>query len=253
MNPMTDEHLMAYADGELDPPQREAVERALQQDPALAERARGMVQLRQRLQRGLAAELDERVPDALQQLVGAVPAAPVVDLESVRAQRALAPVAPVRARRSAAAGWQWWQWGGMAASLLLGVWFGRTWLAGTDAGPFEQHAGTLVAHGPVAQALSSQLAGEGGGGVAVQLSFVDRAGAYCRTFTFERAAGLACREGDAWVLQHWARTEPAPSGAMRQAATAVPPTLLQAVDARIAGEALDAAAERAARERGWRR
>jgi hypothetical protein len=249
MNPMTDERLMAYADGELDPPEREAVERALQQDPALAERVRGMAQLRQRLQHGLAAELDEPVPAALQQMVGALPVAPVVDLESVRAQRALASAPPARTGRASAA---WWQWGGMAASLLLGVWLGRTWL-GADAGPFEQRAGVLLAHGPVAQALSSQLAGEGGGGVAVQLSFVDRGGAYCRTFTFERAAGLACREGDAWVLQHWARAEPAPPGTMRQAATALPPTLLQAVDARIAGEALDAAAERAARERGWRR
>jgi hypothetical protein len=247
MNPMTDERLMAYADGELDPPEREAVERALQEHPALAERVRDMTQLRQRLQHGLAAELDEPVPAALQQLVGAVPVAPVVDLESVRAQRALAPTA--RAGRIAPA---WWQLGGMAASLLLGVWLGRTWL-GADAGPFEQRAGALVAHGPVAQALSSQPAGEGGGGVAVQVSFVDRGGAYCRTFTFERAAGLACREGDAWVLQHWARAEPAAPGTMRQAATALPPTLLQAVDARIAGEALDAAAERAARERGWRR
>jgi hypothetical protein len=38
----------------------------------------------------------------------------------------------------------------------------------------------------------------------------------------------------------------------RTAASATPPAVLASVDATIAGEALDAAAERAARDRGWK-
>lgn len=243
---MTDERLMAYADGELDPPEREAVERALQDDPALAERVRQMAQLRRRLQTGLQSELDEPVPDRLTALLGAVPATPVVDLAGLRAQRAVAP--HPGPRRSAGA---WWQWGGLAAGVLVGVLAGRLWSDGGSA-PFAQQGGALVAQGAVARALSSQLAGDAAA-VAVPLSFVDRSGAYCRAFVLERTAGLACRAGPHWVVQALAAAEPARADAMRQAASALPAAVLQAVDGRIAGDALDAAAERAARDRGWQR
>lgn len=248
MNPMTDERLMAYADGELDPPEREAVERALQDDPALAERVRQMAGLRGRLQRGLDGELDEPVPERLTKLLGTVPAATVVDLAALRAQRAAsAPPAPRQPVST------WWQWGGMAASVLVGVLIARAWPGADTAPPFAQRGGVLVASGAVAETLSSRLASEAAGAVAVPLSFVDRSGAYCRAFVLERSAGLACREGEAWVVQALATAEPAQAGPMRQAASTLPPALLQAVDARIAGDALDPTAERSARDRGWRR
>ncbi len=249
MNPMTDERLMAYADGELDPPEREAVERALQDDPLLAERVRQMAGLRGRLQRGLDAELDEPVPERLTQLLGAKPeAAAVVDLAALRAQRAGSALP--RSRRPMSA---WWQWGGMAASLLVGVLIARAWPGVDVAAPFAQRSGVVVASGAVAETLSSRLSSEAAGPVAVPLSFVDRSGAYCRAFVLERSAGLACREGNAWVVQALATAEPAQAGPMRQAASALPVVVLQAVDARIAGDALDLNAERGARERGWQR
>jgi hypothetical protein len=40
---------------------------------------------------------------------------------------------------------------------------------------------------------------------------------------------------------------------VRQAASALPPAVLSAVDQRIAGDALDPVRERQARDRGWRR
>lgn len=54
-------------------------------------------------------------------------------------------------------------------------------------------------------------------------------------------------------MQSLAAVEAAPAGAMRQAASALPPAVLQAIDARIAGDPLDAARKRQARDRGWRR
>ena len=65
-------------------------------------------------------------------------------------------------------------------------------------------------------------------------------------------AGLACRDGAAWrvsTLAAVARVEAAP---MRQAGSALPPAVLDAIDARIADKPLDAAGEEAARARGWR-
>jgi hypothetical protein len=89
--------------------------------------------------------------------------------------------------------------------------------------------------------------------VAVQLSFVDQGGSYCRTFSTAAVAGLACRQRGQWVLQNLAATEAAPAGAVRQAASELPRAVLDAVDRRIAGDALDANRERQARERGWQR
>jgi hypothetical protein len=246
MNPITDERLMAYADDEVDAVERESIESALRGDPALAARAQAMMQLRVRLQSGLQAELDDPVPERLRGLMELPAAASVIDLSAERRRRGAEPgTTPSR--------WTaWWQLGGMAASLLVGVLLARG-LFGTEA-PFDERSGRVVASGALAQVLSSHLASDAlGGAVAVQLSFVDRGGAYCRTFSIERAAGLACREGEAWVLQQLLATEAAPAGAMRQAASSLPSALLKSVDQRIAGEALDAAAERAAREGGWRR
>jgi hypothetical protein len=115
------------------------------------------------------------------------------------------------------------------------------------------HGGRLVAGGPIEQALSTQLANAGGSAVAVQLSFVDRAGAYCRTFSTAAVAGLACRRDGHWAVQLLAAAEGAADTAMRQASTSLPHAVLDAVGQRIAGDALDADHERRARDGGWRR
>jgi hypothetical protein len=50
-----------------------------------------------------------------------------------------------------------------------------------------------------------------------------------------------------------AKTEAAPDSAYRTAASPLPPAVLQAMDARIAGAPLDAAAEQQALQRRWQR
>jgi hypothetical protein len=50
-----------------------------------------------------------------------------------------------------------------------------------------------------------------------------------------------------------AEGQPATGTAYRQAGAQMPPAVLEAIDERIAGKALDAQGERAARDRGWTR
>lgn len=181
--------------------------------------------------------LHEPVPDRLKALLvePPAPAADVVDLGAVRARRAGMNT--------------WAAWGGMAATLVLGTLIGtRLTAPGTDG------TDRLVASGAIAHALDRQLASAPeAGAVAVQLSFKAKDGRYCRSFSTTASAGLACREADgAWALQQVAAVSTAPAGGMRQAATALPPSVLSAVDGLMAGEALNADQEKAARDAGWR-
>lgn len=180
--------------------------------------------------------LNEPVPDRLKALLAEpAPATQVVDLGAVRAQR--------RGMSN------WAAWGGMAASLVLGTVMG-TRLAPPGGG--SDATDRLVATGAIARALDTQLASAPAGAVAVQLSFKARDGRFCRSFSTDSQAGLACREADgAWVLQQVAAVTAAGSG-MRQAATSLPPSVLAAVDAAMAGEALNAEQEKAARDAGWK-
>lgn len=121
---------------------------------------------RQRLAAAFDPVLDEPVPGHLRALLAPAPA-PVLDLAAARARRRSLPT--------------WAAWGGMAATLVLGTLLG-TRLA-PPATPSAAGLGDLVATGDVAQALEQRLAGDTPGAVAVQLSFKDRGGRYCRSFT----------------------------------------------------------------------
>ncbi|WP_457419018.1 hypothetical protein [Roseateles sp. P5_E7] len=193
---------------------------------------------RQRLSAAFDGVLSEPVPDRLKALL-AEPAPQVVDLGAVRAK--------VQAKGRAMSSWA--AWGGMAATLVLGT------LIGTRLAP-PGGDDRLLASGAIATALDRQLASApatGPAAVATQISFKARDGRWCRSFSTTTSAGLACREPDgAWALQQVAATA-APAGGMRQAASALPPAVLAAVDDLMAGEALNAEQERTARDSGWPR
>lgn len=251
--------LMAYADGQLDAAARRAVEAALAADPTLAARVQQHQALSRRVGAAFAPALDEPVPDRLRQLLqpttgtATAPATAPAPLPAT----ATAP-APV-ARRAEAANDGWARWGGMAACLVLGVALGLgggTRLGGERPDGFVVSGGGLMATGAMAQALQTQPAGAapGAGGVAVTLSFVDRNGRYCRAFSTAGQGGLACREGTGWAVAALAAQAPATAqGSLRQASTALPAAVLQAVDERIDGTTLDASAEAAALQKGWAR
>jgi hypothetical protein len=213
-------------DGELSGPQRAAFEAEMAADPALARAVEQHRRLTARIASAYAPVLEEPVPPRL---------------------IAVASAANDRGRPA----WGAPQWAAMAACLVVGVAAGRVlW---PQPGPLASHGGVLVAQGGLAKALTSQLASDGGP-VTVGLTFRARDGGFCRTFrsTPDRLAGLACRQGDRWVAETaTAWSPPERSGGYRAAASETPPAVLAAVDAAIAGDPLDAAAERAARDRGW--
>jgi hypothetical protein len=92
--------------------------------------------------------------------------------------------------------------------------------------------------------------------VGVGLTFRDRAKDYCRTFTLaSSSAGIACKQGDGWVvahLEHARNAREGEAGGYRTAASPLSPTLLQAIDAMREGDTLDAPAQAAAKAAGWK-
>jgi hypothetical protein len=234
---LTDEMLMAYADGELDAAARAQVEAAMAADPDTARRVADHQRLREAVRRGFDAALDEPVPERL--------------LAAARAgSAASAQVLPFRRpppRRT------WPQWGTLAAGMVLGI---LVWQLGAGLHPalIASRGGDILATGPLAQALDMQLAATQPPDAAVHigLTFRARDGRYCRTFQLRAGgtAGLACND-QGWKLEVLARGEAQP-GEYRQAGSALPPAVTQAVTDTIAGDPLDAAREAQARSSGWR-
>ena len=243
-----DEELMAYADGELEPQRRQALDAALAADAALRARVAALRAQRLRVASAYHGVIDEPVPERLQALLAAPPPAPaaVVDLAGARARKAQ--------RRGGDARTSWMQWGGMAASVLLGLLLGLQFAPHGDV-LLSERGGQVVAGGALARALGAQLASEpqAAAGIAVQLSFIDKGGRYCRTFSTARIAGLACRDAEQWTVLAATQAQGESTAAMRQAASSLPRAVLTAVDERIAGDALNAEQERDARTRDWKR
>lgn len=251
--PWTDEDLMAYADEQLAGERRAQLAAAMATDAALRQRVDTLAAQRRRVAAAFADVLDEPVPDRLAALLApptaATAAPPVVNLAAERERR-------TAARQP---GLSWVHWGGMAASVALGVVLGLQMGSRGGAGGdalLAEVDGRVLAGARLSQALGKQAAGEtSASGVSVQLSFVGKDGHYCRTFSTERMAGLACRDASRWAVQTTvaAETGALANGDMRQAASALPRAVLEAVDARIDGVTLTAEQERAARDKGWQR
>lgn len=246
----SDETLMAYVDGELDERARGEVEAAMLSNPDMAARVARQQALRKRVHLAFERVLDERVPD---RLVAAArgSAAPV---------RGPAPASNVIPLRRKPAPRRWPEWASIAASLGAGVVFSILFMRYTSDEPVASRNGQLFAGGTLARALSNQLAGAAASAtspVRIGVSFRDKRGDYCRTFSVSDAgalAGLACRTGDGWRLDVLARSESGADSASqyRPAATSMPKSVLDSVESRMAGDALDAKEEAAAKSRDWR-
>ncbi len=235
---------MAYVDGELDARTRAAVEAAMAEDPQVAQRIAAERALRGRLRAAFDPVVDEPVPAHLLQLARTAGAQ--------RGTHTPVPLARARARRV-----MWREGLALAASLVVGVLLGRWVLRGEGLGPVVTRGGRMVARGPLAHALTGQLVAKQSATAAVRIgiSFRSNAGRYCRTFSVRapQLAGLACRAGGQWQVQVLTRGEApaAAAGHYSEAASSMPPAVVAAVSAEIAGSPLDARAEAAARRRGW--
>ena len=253
-----DEKLMAYADGELDAVERAQVEAAIDADPSLARRVESHRALRSKVSSAFGSVLDEPVPERLLNAVrGKSTAAPdnrVADFGRASAARSQDTVV-VRAA------WGLPQWAAIAASVAVGIVVGRGVLMSPPGslGPIGTEGGVLVAHAALDEALTNQLASEQSRSASVQIgvSFRAKGGELCRTFSIRQAdtlSGLACRETNAWSVRVLARAEGGQTrpGNYQQAGSEMALAVRETVDAEIADEPLDAAAEAAARKNGWK-
>lgn len=241
------ETVMAYADGELDAQTCRDLEAALPLDPALAH---GVVRERV-LQSSLRASFAPVLHDAVPQRL----------IDTARRTRNPASAAATRPHEPAA--WRalfTWQLPGLIALVALGaaVYLGR--MLGTQpTTTLTTIDGRMLATGSLASALAKQAGGSEPlqSDVIIGLSYLAKAGQFCRTFTVKRSeslAGLACREADGWHIQALAQTGPKSALAQyRMAGVLVPTLILIAVENTIDGSPLDPQAESGARARDWRR
>lgn len=242
-----DETLMAYADGELDAARRAQIEAAVAKDPVLARRVEEQLALRARMSGAFARVIEEPVPERLEAAArGAV--------RAEAAGRGNVIQFPARSARAPSPPWRMREWVAMAASLLLGVLLSWRLLTPGDERIIEAGEGGLVARGDLARALESQLASAQSGEerVLIGLTFKAHDGNYCRTFVLRgsQTAGLACRAGADWRIP---ATDSAvtPEGGMQQANSALPPSILRIVEARMEGAVLDAEGEKNAQLSAW--
>ncbi|WP_242123133.1 anti-sigma factor [Sphingobium sp. Sx8-8] len=223
--------LIAWVDGELDDVTRRRVDRAVAEDPSLAQRLEMHRQLRERLSGHYAPVEAEPVPAAM-----------LAVLEESAKVVPLARPAPPRWR-------QWGIGGAIAASLVLGLGIGR--LSGGPAGPVGVKDGVMVAQGRLASALDTQLASaQDGAAIRIGLSFQRKGGGWCRSFEGEAMSGVACREGEGWQMQQL--VPGTGQGTDYRQASSGDARVMATVEALMEGAPADARQERAAKEKGWR-
>ncbi len=229
---VSEERLMAFADGELSGAERAEIEAALANDAALRERLAVHRRLRTRLSAAFDGVMDEPAPARLTAALSPPSAPEVVSLAERRRVR-----------------WAAREWGAIAASTVLGLVVG-VGVMNARAPLIAADGGGLVARGALAHALDTQLAADEAGTVRIGLSFRARDGRYCRTFDLTQggAAGLACRANEGWNVAMAVAS--AGGGEVRQAGA--PAEILTAVEGMIAGEPLDGAGEERARADRWR-
>jgi len=240
MTRLSDEELMAFADGQLDDAQMREIAPLVASDPAMAAEV-------ERLRAGTAAlrgafrgQLELETPARLREVVAKAPASNVAILKRRPAQ------APIWAAAAAA-----------AACLVVGLGIGRGF-GGADS-LFEMGADhALVAASDLRGALENSPSGSGVGEVRVALTFPEANGGYCRVFRIDRTAGaatagLACKAVNDWTVVALGEAgSTASHGAMAQAGGDIPEAVLQAAANRQGGDALDANAEAAALRAHWK-
>ena len=234
---MDDATFFAWLDGELGPAEAARVAGLVAADPELTRRADEHRALHMRLRGAFDPIAEQPVPESI---LVAGRSAEVVDLGAARERRAARSI-PIGA-----------QWAAMAATLAIGIVTGAMIGGSGTSGPVTQEAGRLVASGELEQALYTRLASAPADeGPRIGLTFRDSSGDICRTFTDAGSSGLACREGGDWRIHGLFQGDGGQEGEFRMA-SGPDPRLATLVDETIAGEPFDAAAERQARERGWR-
>lgn len=238
---ITEDILAAFADDELDGAEKVRVSAAIAADPALADKVAAHRELKARLAGHYAPFAEQEVPPHLAALLagaqdedrGDDQSGKVISLAAARQKRGLVPML----RR----------WGpiagpALAASLVLAVL--QPWHSGSSDGYADP---ALVA------ALDNQLVAtqSDAAETRILLSFERDGGGLCRAWRGKEAGGIACRDETGWKIEQQFALDTAPGGEFRQAGSEA--DLLAAAQDLAVGGALDAAGERSAKDRGWKR
>jgi hypothetical protein len=229
------ELLDRYIDGELPPSEAARVVQLMARHPGWDAYVRKQERLKQMLRAPLL-ELGDEMPERLLKTVGEAPVS-----WRWRLRRALAKgLTPARLAPIGAA---------LAAGLVIGI-------ALRPAGEFTiDKSGRVLARGDVGKALDAQLASAQSADAVTQIgiSFRDKGGRDCRTFSSGAHAGLACHETGGWVIQILTGHDAEDAGAVyRMASSGMPQAVRQAVNVSIQGAPFDAGREALAKAQGWR-
>jgi hypothetical protein len=227
-----DEKFFAWLDGELDPAEAAEIEARVEADAELSKRADQHRALAARLKHAFDPIAEAPVPECFQSALH--PSGEVVDFAAVTRARST-PWLP--------------QWAAIAATLVFGILVG-TLVPQRSGGPVTVEGGKLYAASALNHVLDTELASAPQGDVRIGLTFRDRSGQICRSFSAPAASGLACRSGNGWQLKGLFAAPEGQASDYRMAGT--DPNLAALVDSTMAGEPLDADSERAALKRHWR-
>ena len=232
-----EEKFFAWLDGELGPDEAARVEAEVAADPELRRKAEQHRALAANLRGAFAAVSAAPVPDHVRDTAEG---GNVVDLAQAR---------ETRQRRSAPL---WAQAAALAATLAVGIFTG-TLLSPRPSGPTGTEDGRIVARGELKHALFAQLASEPvGHGPRIGMTYRDKTGAFCRTFSEKDVSGLACRNGGEWQIRGlFQNAQGQGQSSEYRMAAGTDPRIMDMVDESMAGEPFDAAQERAALQRGW--
>lgn len=236
------QRIAAYVDGELPPAEAQAFERAMADDTGLRDAVDAQRRLRGRISSFYAPVADEPVPERLRAMLSEPQEAEIIDFAAARARRDRRRMLP-----------DWRSLGSLAATLAVGVFAGQL-LFGAGSGPVASRDGALIARAGLERALDVQLASAqpADAPIRVGVSFRDQAGSLCRTFDSASLAGIACRSDGDWKLRQAIAPDGGPQATQYRQAGSPAAQTMQAAQEMMAGAPLDAAAERKARDGGWK-
>ena len=210
MTELSEERLVAYLDGELEPCAARRVERALAGDPEARRRLRRLESSAAAIKKAYQAPMQEPVPEHLMDTVLGERRgdAAVVDLGAARARRTGWSVRRMALPLAASVA--------LAVGLVSGLQIGGDRDAGLAGGLGRiAHTGALATDGPLHAALETAVSGAlvsraGPDGRQIEvtpiMSFQDRSGRFCREYRLsvagaggaDGAVGLACRADGLW-------------------------------------------------------
>jgi hypothetical protein len=253
-----DEMLVAFADGELDDAEREAVERAIDADPEIAARVALFMETRDRVRGAFGRTLSARPPDRLFDAV--MGARTISGATTGRLEAGVpAPFEKAANENQSASSWRPLALAASLAAIVAGL---TGYLAGVGRNePGSALAVIASAPSALSELLTSPVEGQpaalpgGGATLTIASTYRLRDGRICRAFEVRHpssrtgAEAVGCRDGNGWSVEA-ALPRVLADGAFRPASAGA--TIDAFLDAGGAGQALPKREVEALGRSGWR-